>query len=347
MKVKYGLISKYRAEIMGLAIIMIMVCHNTMVFPGILKNINSAFKAIGDAGVNVFFLLSGYGCYFSLKKGGDVLAFYKKRFIRIVLPLVVVVLLYSIVTVGRWGQPLSEYLWDYSLVSFFAEANLHEWFIAAIIVMYILFPLIFKLVEKNEGVFIALIVALYLLAIARVPGVVKFYSRSFNIVYSIFIVRIPDFLIGTLLAKKTMEDQEIKQSWLSVLCFLGVIATAVSLYAFKFETKNYWIVMRTIFVFVTALVIIVWIALRIKTEGNKVMEAIAKALTFLGGITLEIYLVHEKMLSVVADFSNKVPVGWPYIITIVVNVVAVAITIVIAHFMKKAMDALFKSKKEK
>lgn len=55
MQFKYDQFSKYRRELMGIAILLIMYGHNNFVFPGFLKNINSGLMMLGQSGVDMFF----------------------------------------------------------------------------------------------------------------------------------------------------------------------------------------------------------------------------------------------------------------------------------------------------
>ena len=77
-------ISKYRREIMGMAIIMIMLCHTTLFFePIIIRKIYYEVKTFLKIGVDIFFLLSGLGLYYSFSRDENVGRFYLKRFYRI------------------------------------------------------------------------------------------------------------------------------------------------------------------------------------------------------------------------------------------------------------------------
>ena len=83
-----SLVSKYRAEIMGLSIIWIMLFHSEIPVPSsiFLKVLWYVFVSFGGGfGVNIFLILSGFGLMFSALKRDDnnqeenVLFFYKRR----------------------------------------------------------------------------------------------------------------------------------------------------------------------------------------------------------------------------------------------------------------------------
>lgn len=68
--ISFGLVSKYRSELMGFSILIIMLYH-CWIF------------TLGDIGVEYFFLLSGVGMYNSLKRDYHTSILKKKRFLRI------------------------------------------------------------------------------------------------------------------------------------------------------------------------------------------------------------------------------------------------------------------------
>lgn len=76
----YGLISKYRSELMGLSILWVVLFHSSIdlnFFPF------SEIKSIGYGGVDIFLLVSGIGIYKSLEKN-SISRFIKNRAKKIV-----------------------------------------------------------------------------------------------------------------------------------------------------------------------------------------------------------------------------------------------------------------------
>lgn len=82
-------LSRYRSALMGLAISWIFFYHTGVSVPGL-----HSIVASGWMGVDIFFLVSGFGCCASLTKNPDVPAFYKRRAVRI-LPTWLAILLYN------------------------------------------------------------------------------------------------------------------------------------------------------------------------------------------------------------------------------------------------------------
>lgn len=93
-------LSKYRTQYMGLAIIILMFCHSTVSIPTGLNNVLLGVRALCQCGVDIFMLLSGLGCYYSFSNTPKTSAFWKKRFIKILIPYIITVAAYAVVMVG-------------------------------------------------------------------------------------------------------------------------------------------------------------------------------------------------------------------------------------------------------
>ena len=91
-------LSRYRGVLMGVQIILIVVFHFTEDYVnsgGDARSVYLFYKYIRSSGVDIFLLLSGLGLYYSWKRNSDLMAFYRKRFARILIP-------YFIVAIPAW-----------------------------------------------------------------------------------------------------------------------------------------------------------------------------------------------------------------------------------------------------
>ncbi|MFV0538204.1 MAG: acyltransferase family protein [Dysgonomonas sp.] len=91
-----NLLSKYRSQLMGIAILWIMLFHSNLDVS--FFTIFDLIKSIGNAGVDIFMFVSGFGIYYSLIKGVSLKTFYKNRLWRILpyyLPIVIIFNEYS------------------------------------------------------------------------------------------------------------------------------------------------------------------------------------------------------------------------------------------------------------
>lgn len=112
--IELGYIQRYRASLMGLAILWVISFHYAFLvgtpLGALIKN--------GNLGVDTFVILSAFGLCFSLSKDGGYLHFIKKRVLRIVPTWWVLITAMLLVTValGRDNYPHSvfQYLCYYS-----------------------------------------------------------------------------------------------------------------------------------------------------------------------------------------------------------------------------------------
>lgn len=144
-------ISKYRSELMGLATIMIIVCHSVP-FGVQMPDILSRIFTLGNLGVDVFLFLSGVGLYYSLsrvKVSDDLLTWYRKRFVRILLPyLVIVTPCYAYSTISN-DHSIWYFLYLLSTASFWTE-HLGMWFIALMIPLYLITPFVYGILRRYD-----------------------------------------------------------------------------------------------------------------------------------------------------------------------------------------------------
>ena len=102
-KIKLSLISDYRSSIMGVGALLIVIFHLWLsLFAKIeyVSTIERVIKNICYCGVDIFFLVSGLGLYYSLKKNNDVKQFYKRRFPKFILGFLIASVLVSLFTLN-------------------------------------------------------------------------------------------------------------------------------------------------------------------------------------------------------------------------------------------------------
>lgn len=317
-------LSEHRTALMGLAILLIMFCHNSLYFPGAIGQMNSALKMLAQCGVDMFFFFSGMGCFYSLESR-KVSDFYKKRVVRIFLPYLLIVGIYGMYMVGICHVNVGEFFSRYSLITFFTEAKLDEWFIAAIIVTYIMSPMFYKILKANTKWFLLLIAVVYCLCLSRL----KFGPTNYRIIVDIWVSRIPAFLFGMLVGKYAKEEGHVSgNKKLCLIWGISILCVFMALYCFKFKTMAYWLWIRLGFLPIVISVITVYIKL---LERWKVKQ-LQKVFVWLGGLTLEIYLLHEKILDLCNGKFGGFATGNVFG-SIFVNLLAVGISIILAKLI--------------
>lgn len=213
-------ISEARNVIFGFATLWIGLFHSGNLNAAVRQYtgnqfINDVFGLIrgtGNVGVDMFLFLSGIGLYFSFTKDSKVRSFWKKRLTR-VLPsaFLIATFYFSFRYVnGKLTSGLSHYIGRMTFLYFYFKGERVFWFISLILVLYLVFPIFYKVIDKAKvwGMLglIAVVVAFTFTLRAVAPGV---YSNI-----EIALCRIPVFIIGIWAGKFVMQKKEIDIRWL-------------------------------------------------------------------------------------------------------------------------------------
>lgn len=181
----YELLSKYRGVLMGVQILLIMAFHYTEDLSNAADHFNGPaqvfYDYIGSSGVDMFLMISGLGLYYSWKRNPDAGAFYRKRLTRVLVPYVAVALVGWIwFDFVHSDAGVVRFLADIAFVTFFTDGVKWFWYIAVCLICYVLFPLVFAVVDGTRNVaacMTAVAVMLYPMQLVDVP-LVKVYLRA-------------------------------------------------------------------------------------------------------------------------------------------------------------------------
>lgn len=168
---------------------------------------SNANMHIATLAVAVFFMLSGASLAYTTKENFDLINFYKKRFIRLLIPFYIVIIIYAIVLViidpnfkvnhlagvPKWRiiftvLGLDEWVSMHNIATF--SLGIGEWFLGALVILYVLFPLFRFLMLKNSKVFFATATLVYLIVV---------YTYSSNVpVHMSLCLKGYEFILGML-----------------------------------------------------------------------------------------------------------------------------------------------------
>lgn len=294
MNFSINIVSKHRSSLMGIAILWViiyyMVAKGTEYFD--FKFFNALFNQ-GDSGVDIFMFLSGWGIYFSYKKY-SILEFYKRRFVRI-LPLYMIICFIFIITIN--GNFI-DYLSCISTFGFWTGKVWYDWYIPAILLFYMLYPLIGKLTDKLGILF-------FFISIVIVCGIISYIQISTNCQFGdirmFVLARFPIFVLGAYWGYLTIQNKEGK-----FLPLIFAISGVVGFACF------YWFLAYTHFLLfsgVRQLLHIIYapgmcfLFSAILEFTNKHMNMINKILSFCGMMSLELYLIHVKVFGQMPYFN--------------------------------------------
>lgn len=302
---------------MGLAMIMIMIFHTSIEYPGALDLV----KNFGDFGVNIFFMISGYSMYYAWKKNDSVSYFYKKRFARIAYTFYPIALIWIVLSVALHECGITEAICKLLTIQFWIDGNLLHWFVSGIIVCYFVTPFWNILNDRSEKMclFVSIIISLACI-------ILPYYHFGNHI--TCFLQRFPTYVIGLYIGKESFEKKEMTKIDKIAIWGLGIIGIAVFA-LIRFDTMNYkW--KYVIYLLLT--IPIVFLLSNILLKSGKT----GKILSFLGTVTLEYYLLQEKILKISTMLLNKLKMHIDER-RVVLNLVVIVVTFVIAVIYQKAI----------
>ena len=284
------LISRYRACLMAFAILGVLFTHARTDFGLFALN---RLAMLGYGGVDLFFFLSGFGLYFSCRKGLGARRFHARRMGRIY-PAFLAAL--AIDALLRPGYTPLLFLKKASTLGFWLPTAWHwgvfAWFMSAILVFYLLFPPFFALMRRHAGH--ALAVAAGLTAV--LCGAYAYYCfavkpGSYNELILAF-ARIPVFALGAFFAHASACPA--RYAWLhSRRCAWwlgGVAAIAFAALNALLGCMDYFDLRNSALLYLPFALIIPGFCLG-AAAALRHLPALHRPLAWIGGATLETYLL--------------------------------------------------------
>lgn len=331
------LLSKYRTQLMGIAIIGVVLFHST--FPVEYYSLLGFIKHNGYGGVEVFFLLSGFGIYFAINKINSTKEFYKKRALRILPYYLPIVFIYSIlcVSVGYWKV---EYMiYNMLTIGFWMQLGfsaIFDWYIPALIVTYLITPWFFSLYKKNKCTAMILFAVFPFLLILFNNWVADFGIRYLTL----FLYRVPLYFIGFAIADFWKNHKDYKFSRFNTILLLAILIGALvgmsHLYCttpdWKSFTKNGREMLFCFAIVFPSCMFVAYILSLFKNYRYPI-------LTFFGTYTLTIYIFHERILKINIFWLGKT-IEDNNLYSNIFNIIVIGITLVLAVWWQKFIDKI-------
>ena len=234
----------------------------------------------------VFLLLSGIGLYYSMKKCGNVITFYKHR-IRRIIPsfLLIAGVLYGFMFLNQ-QLSFGQFLLHMSTLYWWMGEGALEWYVSFIMLCYLIYPLLYRVLNGRHGVKkIILIAGIILISeiylFANFPAVFMRYDGG--------LTRIFIFLIGTVLGKREYEGKGY-QLWNVFIYGVLFVLVRGALIVYADPQSDLYTVLHHLSYIPGALFIAeIFPLIRSVIPENPVRHAIE----VLGSVSLEVYLVHD------------------------------------------------------
>lgn len=298
-EIEFADISRYRGELMGAAILFIILFHvglsRSDPFFGL--------RRMGNVGVDLFFFLSGMGLWFSWLKMPSITHFYKRRLLRVYPTwLVMATLFYLPDYLGgrKFSSSLLDLIGDITVNwDFWIHDELTFWYIPAILVLYLLAPPYMMLIRRHP-VYRWLAVAMIVWCVV-VQYITPVHQALGHI--EIFWSRVPIFFIGINCAEWVRQKRRLEASslWLILLLFVMTFASCVYLEQ-NLHGRFPLFLERMLYIPMTLSGILLLDGIFSYAGGW-----LLRGLAFVGSLSLEIYLIHAQFV-----LPHLERLGWTY-----------------------------------
>ena len=322
-------LSDHRGALMGVATVIIMVLHYYQIlgvpFGGIGKSIVMFFSELCNFGVDIFLLLSGMGLYYSLEKDGRILKFYKRRFMRILPEYLLILAIFAY----PCGYSVTDVVRLFTGTFFWTTGNPTDWYMALIIPLYLLYPLLHRFIRSNVkgAVIFDLSLALVLLCLSIVMP--AFCNMEFP--FSIALARIPVFIAGAVIGKLIKDNKDgIRPrifALMGIVAFIFVDIILIAVPDSVMERLMYGLIATTVALYSGTLMSKV-------SEGNPAV----RALTFLGKISLPFYLINMRLSIYLRTYGPFA--GLPAFVQIILSIAGTILLSVLCHLVCSTIRSL-------
>lgn len=312
----------------GFSIFTIVLMHLIATVP-LMPNIIVRLSPIGGGGVHVFFLCSGIGLYLSQKRNPIKFKdFIKRRFLKIYLPYIIIVLISSLfpwMYIGKYRflALLSHiFLFKMFFPQFEESFGYQFWFISTIFQLYLLFIPLFRIKIKltnKKFILITLIISVIWWFFAALTG------QTDNRVISSFCLQyLWEFSLGFVIGDYFLENEKIELNavWLGLAAVIGISLTALLA-----KQSNYLKSFNDI------PSLIGYLSLALLFSKSKIINNLFLKLSF---FSYELYLIHILVFITVFHFVH--------INSFIIQLLIAGISLVVAIILSYLYNSIIKQK---
>jgi len=317
-------ISRYRGELMGMAMIFIILFHVSL--PQ--SDMFFGLRRMGNIGVDMFFFLSGIGLWFSWTKNPSYKHFFKRRYLRIYPTWLVMASLYYIPRfrggdIMAWIDLIGDITinWD-----FWLHDELTFWYIPATMMLYLFAPAYMELIRKHPIYrWLPVVMIMWCILVQYVTPIHDIFGHI-----EIFWSRVPIFFIGINMGEMVRRKDKLDGAsiWMIVILFVATLTSSIFLEQ-NLHGRFPLYVERMLYIPLTITTILLL---------NRIFRRTPKwfnnAFKFVGALSLECYLIHIHFV------LNYIPKEWTYWATFLM---CTAITLPTAWCLSKVVGKLEKT----
>ncbi len=324
--ISFANISLHRSEIMGVAMIFIVLFHVSLPrlspFYGLWR--------MGNIGVDVFLFLSGMGLWYSLTGNASLKRFFSRRYLRIYPTWLLVACLYYVPRFWQgehgWKQ-IADLAGDVLINwDFWLHDELTFWYIPAAMMLYLFAPAYVKLVSRHEAYrWLPVLMIVWCVAVQWVRPIHDAVGHI-----EIFWSRVPIFFIGINCGALVKQGLSISAQSVWLLLAAAVLSLGVDIHLEQTRHGLFPLFIgRMLYIpatFCLVLLLANWL--------SAVPQPIKRALRLVGTVSLEMYLLHAHFVLVHLPRQQ-----WGYWGTFLA---CFAITLPLAWLLNKGMEKITK-----
>lgn len=315
MKDYRKLISEHRSAIMGLMALLIIIYHAKWITNSCLYD--NTINKYGSIGVDVFVFIGGFGVAYALTKYNNFETYIAKRFGRILpayymfqlLNLVVVLVLLLLGIKNNLMQPVESIIPVGVWVNFDSNKNLaYKWYIAATLGFYIIAALIYPTMRRSKYLYFTTFIFM-LVTVGFIPYISDMSHMPFAI------QRIPALVMGLAVGVASLRKEEkykkttIGLVWLILLGVLGIVMITLNgKIAGKYPEKMISTSTLSLQQSLIAPLFTIVLAYIFELFNRIHLNKLVKGLAWVGTLSLEIYLIHSTISSMLEITSLSKPI---------------------------------------
>lgn len=333
----YNVLSKYRTELMGAAILWVMLFHSYDLDLG--ARLLNWGRAAGFGGVDIFITLSSMGLVMSLaRREQEYSEFMRRRAERILPAYYLVMIPYTIFYILYYKAGWNGLIWNCLLLYYWVRPRAaFNWYVAGSMTFYAVTPMCFRSMRRSRRRTLWTAAAVLISEGVNVVLGAENYWPYMDVGF-----RVPVFFIGLLLGFYVLEDRRL--GWKDILfwCFWLGLGAAYILGRAYFHLEEY-IPVCPLFLFSTVPMCLVmcWCFDRLP------LGWLRRFLRLLGTHSLEIYLLNVSVFSEIPLLRKVVSFGPSnrlyFLLSYVVNIAAA----LLLHKVVEGLKALWTRRKDR
>ena len=318
-------ILSYRNEMYGIATVLILIFHiaRTSWFPFFKTQDDIFYSFLNNyiinfrIGVDLFIFLSPIGLYRSMQKN-NIKTFYINRIKRVLIPCLIMFIPYyiwrdffylsdsffismnpSLFEFSPFLHRLLMFLGDITTVNYWIPGMSYSFcYISFIIIIYAVYPLIFYLDKKTKHISTAVLFVFSIIYTIHINIAITPYTDQIETLLS----RLPVFFLGVLLSQYINGDHKIP---------IWVIPIASAMWGVAFWQLLVWCSDKCFRLLGSAFAVLsVLLFAFLMKCGKKVMYYLNTPFRFIGGYSLEVYILHLILYNVINALDKNVYPLW-------------------------------------